>query len=182
VADPIEAGDLRSLVDRAQILDCVHRYARGMDRLDRELARSAYHDDAQEDHGGFVGTVDAFLDWSLDFQSKYARHQHYVSNHTADLDGDTAHAETYYLFVGTERDPDAPLAAFGGRYVDRFERRQGRWAIAVRILLVEWRTSLPCELSPAAFAFMAGAGTVARDREDLSYERPLQLKRTSLTA
>jgi hypothetical protein len=181
VTYPIAASDLQSLLDRAQILDCVHRYARGMDRLDRELARSAYHDDAQEDHGGFVGKVDEFLDWSLDFQAKYARHQHYVTNHTVELDGDTAHAETYYLFVGTERDPDAPLATFGGRYVDRFERRLGRWAIAVRILLVEWRTSVTCELSPAAFEFMAGAGTVARDRRDLSYERPLRLHRASLT-
>jgi hypothetical protein len=182
VAQPGDVSDLRSFLDRAQIQDCVHRYARGMDRLDRELVRSAYHDDAYEDHGGFVGPLDEFLDWSLDFQSRYARHQHYVTNHSAELDGDTAHAETYFLFVGTERDPDAPLTTFGGRYIDRFERRQGRWAIAVRVLLVEWRTSLACDLSPAAFAFMAGAGTVARDRQDLSYARPLQLQRTSLTA
>jgi hypothetical protein len=180
VADPNDASDLQDFLDRARILDCVHRYARGMDRLDRELVRSAYHDDAHEDHGCFVGKVDEFLDWSLEFQARYARHQHYVTNHTAELDGDTAHAETYYLFVGVEQDPAAPLTTFGGRYIDRFERRLGRWAIAARILLVEWRTSLPCELSPAAFAFMAGAGTIARDRRDLSYERPLQPKRTSL--
>jgi hypothetical protein len=28
-------------LDRAEILDCITRYARGMDRLDRALARSA---------------------------------------------------------------------------------------------------------------------------------------------
>ena len=42
------------------------------------------------------------------------------------------------MFIGTESDPAAPLTAFGGRYVDRFERRQGKWGIAVRLCLVEW--------------------------------------------
>ena len=41
---------LRALEDRNEILDCLARYARGMDRLDRELARSAYHDDAIDDN------------------------------------------------------------------------------------------------------------------------------------
>jgi len=170
--------DLQALLDRAEILDCVHRYARGMDRLDGELARSAYHDDALEDHGGFVGRVDDFITWTLDYQARFARHQHYVTNHTVEVAGDTAHAETYYLFVATELDPAAPLTAFGGRYVDRFERRGGRWAIAARVLLVEWRTTLPCELSPAAFAAMAAAGVSGRDHTDISYDRPLIPKRS----
>ena len=41
---------LQELCDRAEILDCMHRYARGMDRLDRTLLRSAYHDGAIDDH------------------------------------------------------------------------------------------------------------------------------------
>src|SRR5262249_46644587 len=145
------AMDIQTLLARAEILDCVHRYARGMDRLDGELARSAYHDDAFEDHGGFVGQVDDFIAWTLAYQARFARHQHYVTNHSVEVEGDTAHAETYYLFIATEQDPDAPLTAFGGRYVDRFERRGGRWAIAARVLVVEWRTTLPCALSPDAF-------------------------------
>lgn len=47
---------------RAGILDCVQRYARGMDRRDRALLRSAYHDDAVDDHVGFVGPVEDFID------------------------------------------------------------------------------------------------------------------------
>ncbi|WAC92201.1 nuclear transport factor 2 family protein [Mycobacterium sp. Aquia_213] len=35
---------------RAEIFDCVQRYARGIDRRDRELLRSAYHDDAVAAH------------------------------------------------------------------------------------------------------------------------------------
>ena len=48
---------LQELCDRADIFDCMYRYARGIDRMDRELLRSTYHDDAVDDHVGFVGPV-----------------------------------------------------------------------------------------------------------------------------
>ena len=83
--------------DRADILDCMYRYARGMDRLDRELLRSAYHDDAVDDHVGFVGPVDDFIDWAFAYHATQTRHQHYLMNHTADIAGDEAHSETYYV-------------------------------------------------------------------------------------
>jgi hypothetical protein len=168
---------LRALVDRNEILDCIHRYTRGMDRFDRELVRSAYHPDAVDDHAGFVGTVDDFLDWAFAYHAAQTRHQHYVTNHRVELDGDEAHTETYYLFIGSERDADAPLRVVGGRYVDRFERRDGRWAIAARVCLVEWQTELTSGLSPAAVEFLAAVGTVARDTTDISYDRPLVVKR-----
>ena len=168
---------LKALLDRTAILDCIHRYTRGMDRLDRELARSAYHDDAIDDHGGFVGPVDAFLDWAFEYHAGQIRHQHIVTNHSVELDGDKAHAETYYTFIGTEKDPQAPLTVYGGRYIDRFERRNGRWAIAARACLVEWCTSVTSGLSPEAFNFMSVVGTVARDRTDSSYERPFVTRR-----
>ena len=46
------------------------------------------------------------------------------------IDGDLAHAETYYLFVGRNRDQTNWIA--GGRYIDRLERRGGAWRIALR--------------------------------------------------
>ena len=122
-------GRFQELCDRADILDCMYRYARGMDRLDRELLRSAYHDDAVDDHVGFVGPVDDFIDWAFAYHATQTRHQHYLMNHTADIAGDEAHSETYYVFVGTDRDPVKPLIISGGRYVDRLARRDGRWAI-----------------------------------------------------
>ncbi len=172
---------LLELVDRAEITDCLTRYARGMDRLDRELARSAYHDGAIDDHVGFVGEVDDFLDWAFAYHGEQVRHQHYLTNQHLELDGDEAHSETYYMFIGTERDPAAPLTVFGGRYVDRFERRGGRWGIAVRLCLVEWATD-PKSLLPADTSdFVAATGTVARNSTDSSYERPLEPRRTATT-
>lgn len=165
---------METIVDRAQILDCLHRYTRGMDRLDRELARSAYHDDAIDDHGGFVAGVEDFLDWAFDYHSKQIRHQHYVSNHHVELDGDTAHAETYYTFVGTDLDEAKPVEIVGGRYLDRFERRDGRWAIAARVCVEEWRVLVPSALS-SRLAAIVGRG-VTRDREDVSYRCPLTVE------
>jgi SnoaL-like domain len=170
---------LGELADRAEILDCMYRYARGMDRFDRELVRSAYHADAIDDHAMFVGRVDDFLDWAFAYHEGQTRHQHYLMNHTVELDGDEAHAETYYLFVGTDRDPAAPLRVVGGRYVDRLDRRAGRWAIAARVCLVEWQTEATSGLPPAALDFLAGIGTVARDRTDASYDRPLVVQRAA---
>jgi hypothetical protein len=175
--DQARKAALDALLDRAEILDCIHRYTRGMDRLDRELVRSAYHDGAIDEHGGFVGPVDGFLDWAFAYHAGQVRHQHYVTNHSAELNGDEAHAETYYVFVGTDRDPSVPLYVAGGRYIDRFERRAGRWGIAARVCVIEWQTNLASGLPPAAFEFMAAIGTVARDRTDTSYERPLTVKR-----
>ena len=55
---------LRELVDRDEIHRVMVRYARGLDRLDFELVRSCYWDDAIEDHGNYVGQPDDFIRWA----------------------------------------------------------------------------------------------------------------------
>src|SRR5580698_10968530 len=54
------AAQVRYLTDRQEILDCLNRYCRGLDRLDPELIASAYHPDAVDNHYTFVGGVAAF--------------------------------------------------------------------------------------------------------------------------
>jgi hypothetical protein len=166
---------LRELADRTEIFDCMTRYARGMDRLDRDLVRSAYHDDAIDDHVTFVGPVGDFIDWAFAYHATQVRHQHYVTNHCVDIQGDEAHAETYYVFVGTDRDPAEPLTMVGGRYIDRLERRDDRWAIAARRCLVEWSIAPDSQGGPGVELDRAGGG-IARDRSDPSYERPLRVR------
>jgi len=79
---------------RAEIHDCMQRNARGMDRRDRALLRSAYHGDAVDDHVGFVSPAEDFIDWAFAYHSTQTRYQHFLMNHTAEVDGDEAHAET----------------------------------------------------------------------------------------
>ena len=47
------------LIDRQDILDCLTRFSRGMDRFDRELFLSAFHPDAFIAAGDFVGGPEA---------------------------------------------------------------------------------------------------------------------------
>jgi hypothetical protein len=168
---------LHELIDRADIYDCMLRYARGMDRRDRPLLRSAYHDDAIDDHVGFVGPVDDFIDWAFAYHNTQSRYQHYLQNHTAELDGDVAHTETYYLFVGTDREPTDHLTISGGRYVDQLERRQGRWGIVARSCVVEWQSESTNHLNQQVMDMLVGIQTVTHDHRDTSYERPLVLRR-----
>ena len=117
---------LRELIDRQAIHDVILRYCRGVDRLDRALILSAYHPDAIDDHGIFVGGPEAFADhFSAFHATRQTATQHIVTNHTCELDGDTAHCETYWLFAAMNRE-GPPLSLGGGRYVDRMERRAGR--------------------------------------------------------
>jgi hypothetical protein len=78
-----------------------------------------------------------------------------------------AHAETYYLFVGTDCEPANHVTVSGGRYVDRLERRDGRWAIADRVCVVEWNAESTSLITEEVIAMMAGSMKVARhDRTD----------------
>lgn len=178
------------LRDRQAILDCLMRYARGVDRLDRELLLSAYHDDAIDDHGMFVGNREDFADWVAQMHSStHLSHQHCLFNHSCELDGDVAHTETYYMFVGMNRQGDT-LSMSGGRYLDRFERRDGRWAIAARVCVRDWAplperpdfddpstlTAIRAVLPPAVCEFMATGPRVSRDPSDPSYDRPLTIE------
>ena len=174
------------LADRQAILDCLMRYSRGVDRLDREALLSVYHHDAIDDHGMCVGRPAVFADWVIGMHSSlHLSQQHCLFNHTCEIDGDVAHTETYYMFVGMNRE-GPPLAMSGGRYVDRFERREGVWAIAHRVCLRDWIplddvpdpndpaafTAVKNGLPPAMAALMATASVSARDRSDPSYARP----------
>jgi hypothetical protein len=174
--DEIRAS-LRELKDRQEILDCIHRYCRGVDRGDRDLLLSAYHADAIDDHGVFVGIAADFATWALAYHREHqVSHQHAVLNHSCELSANSAHTETYFLYQGTNRVGPAMLA--GGRYVDRFERRNNRWAIAARVCVTEWFAELGKDPLPPDFKAALTSNAIGlRDRSDVSYLRPLRVTR-----
>ncbi|MDT5064937.1 MAG: hypothetical protein QOK02_1092, partial [Mycobacterium sp.] len=133
------------------------------------------HDGAIDDHVGFVGEVDDFIDWAFAYHGTQTRYQHYLLNHTADVDRETAHAETYYLFVGTDREPANHMTISGGRYVDRLERRDGRWAIVARACVVEWITESSSSITEDVVAMLSAVQRPTKDRIDPSYRRPLEV-------
>jgi hypothetical protein len=168
---------LQQLVDRQDIVDALYRYCRGIDRADRELALSAYHPDAVEDHGLVVMRAPAFVDWALGMHAdQHVSHTHVIANISVDLDGDTAHVETYYMAFCENR--VKPNMLTSGRYVDRFERRDGKWAIAARFCITESLYKVDDFEFPPGFAqIIRSNGPAERSKNDISYERPLTVKR-----
>jgi len=130
--------------DRRQIHDVVLRYCRGIDRLDFDLVRSAYHRDAIDHHTGFDGTVDEYLAWvEPRLRARTGGTMHIVANHLVDLLGDTAISESYGTSVHWGEPADSRRANFttGVRFVDHMAYRDGRWAIAERWAVREWTKS-----------------------------------------
>lgn len=172
-----EAADLREVLDRQRIWQCQLNYARGMDRLDRELALSAYHPGAVEDHGAVIQSCEDFVDRVLAFhREREVTTLHILSNHSCEIDGDVAHTETYVRSFSVRHEGPHVLAF--GRFVDRLERRDGRWGIVSRVSIPEGASELP------RFADRAGMtddprtlSKRARDRSDPSYLRPLPVER-----
>lgn len=164
--------------DRQEIYDCIMRYCRGVDRLDREILLSAYHEDGIDDHGEYVGPVQGFADYVFALHGgKQQSTLHHVTNHDCQIAGDTAHAETYFLFYSLNN--VAPLYTLAsGRYLDRFERRAGRWAIAERICLVDIRNDA---WAPTGHEGEELYMPSRRDRTDPSYMRPLTVDRSRFT-
>jgi hypothetical protein len=174
---PERLGRLERMLDRQDILDCLTRFSRGMDRFDREIFLSAFHPDATIAAGSFVGGPLELYDWAAEMheQGQSATH-HNLLNLTCEVDGDSAHTETYYLFVGRNRDETLWIA--GGRYIDRLERRNGEWRIALRCNAVEWSGTIPAGALPFEdVPDLHLNGAAARSRDDLSYRRPLTNRR-----
>ncbi len=166
---------LRDIIDRDAIWQVLQRYARGLDRVDRALVRSCYFDDTVEDHGRFVGAPDQFLDYADAMTLSFEKTSHGLLNHFCTVDGDDAHAETYYLFVGVAAEP--PHFISTGRYIDHFQRRDGEWRFANRITLVESQLGVDdlsnLAIGPASYP-AAQDQPSTRDRHDASYQRPLR--------
>jgi hypothetical protein len=169
------ARDVRYLMDRTQILDCISRHARGCDRHDIELITAAYHRDGVDEHGHAVNPGPEYGAWANETHAETSRvHTHNITTHTCEIDGDTAHAESYAIVVLVS--PDLTSAQLiSGRYIDRLERQDGQWRIAVRRSTVEGMFLADARVLQSSFFTDKGYPVGTRDRSDLSYERPLTI-------
>lgn len=151
--------DLNQLIAHEAIRQVLYRYCRGIDRGDPDLVASVYHADARDDHGTFQGSAREFaqvVTAGMDRQTLTA--QHHITNVLIDLHGDSADVESYFLALHPSGEgAGETLAQVGGRYLDRFERRDGEWLIADRQVILDWtRSSLPGEPWETASAFAQG--------------------------
>lgn len=173
MSDPFpERAALTSLLDRQAIWDCMLRYARGVDRLDEDLIRSAYWADAHDSHGQLNGSIDGFLAGWLPSQPQRDVAHHFLGNHLVELDGDGANVETYFISAAKTVDSTA-LELVAGRYIDRFEKRGGEWRIKTRLVLLDWQ----CTTNASGMADrLVRSHRGSRGPDDPSYERPLRAR------
>ena len=145
-----DSAKLQRLLDRAEIYDVMCRYVRGVDRGDAELLRSAYHPDAYDDHVEYKGDIDGFIAWIETRFAPFVNSMHFLGNCFVEfVDKDLAFVETSYASrrlraPSIEEAPglgpdDMIMRQSWGRYLDRFERRNGEWRVARRVVIVDDR-------------------------------------------
>ncbi|GLZ42000.1 nuclear transport factor 2 family protein [Actinokineospora sp. NBRC 105648] len=161
--------------DKAAITEAVLRYCRGVDRLDMDLVRSAYHPGGIDHHTGFSGPIEEYVEWVSTALQRFAGTMHTVGNQLIELRGNRALCETYGTAAHWGPPPDDPRRNFtsGFRYVDLMSRVDGRWAIDERWAIREWTRS-------DAGRLMAKEGegpSGSRDREDPLYRARALLTR-----
>jgi hypothetical protein len=183
---------LDEVEDRQKVYEVLARYCRALDRCDLELMQSAYWEDGWDDHGVFQGNAQEFATFIIaEIQQWFELTMHAICNVSIELDGDTAHTESYlisYCQVKADRgriegvfgptylrnvvgsgEPAPQDFLYGGRYVDRLEKRNGVWRIAHRTVVMDWNRNEPSRdiLDEGMFKALALRGT--RDRTDAVY-------------
>ncbi|MFI2336547.1 nuclear transport factor 2 family protein [Nocardia rhamnosiphila] len=167
--------DVRYLGDRLAILDCVAAHARGCDRHDIDLVTAAYHEDGVDEHGAAVNSGPEYAEWANQAHAATSRvHTHNITTHTCEVDGDTAHAESYVVVILLGRDGRS-VQVITGRYLDRLERRGGRWRIAVRRSTVEAMFLADGSVLQSPLFKQGDYPVGTRNRDDMSYARPLTI-------
>lgn len=144
-------SEVRDLAARRDIHDAICRYMRGQDRLDRDLQRSAFHDDAYDDCGLMAGSADAFVDFAQGFLADIEGSQHVIGQVQLDVRGDEASGEVYFFAWHRIREDGEPKdLMIAGRYVDEYACRNGEWRIVKRRELIDWART-----DPATDGFLA---------------------------
>ncbi|MGE0386823.1 MAG: nuclear transport factor 2 family protein [Gammaproteobacteria bacterium] len=163
--------EMQELIDEHQIRKVIYRYCRGIDRRDFDLVRGCYHPGATDDHANYKGDVDGFIAYVQKELPRFEQTMHTVANVLIEVDGDVAWSEAYtlaYHRLPASRSKPQRDYSVGLRYVDRFERRDGRWAIADRKCVFSWSRLDPVpEGHPFGPAYPMGAAAPA----DPAYRR-----------
>ena len=139
-----EGDAIDTLLAKQACAELVYTLARGLDRCDRAMLLSVFHPDATDDHGGFKGTATEFVDWVVGLLPTMERTQHMIGNVLIDVAGDRAVGESCFIanhdLKNADGKPVRMIAA--GRYLDRFERRDGVWKISHRHAVYDWNANL----------------------------------------
>lgn len=136
---------LHALWSKEAICEQIYTYCRAIDRMDRELVNSVWHQDGTIDFSDGMVTADyppgpppvpftAHFDFVWPFRSAFLTHSHQATNIIIELDGDIAGSETTSITVLQKAVGDEiEQMVIWGRWLDRWSLRDGRWAIDHRM-------------------------------------------------
>lgn len=139
--------EVSRLLDRQTITEIIYRRSRGYDRRDLDLILACYHKGATERHGGIDGAAKDFVEKVFGAPKKYPPRStsHMMTNVQIDFHApDSAFAESYTTnYISRPSDSGMVDVTFGGRYLDKFERRDGAWAITHCDVVFDWSRMEP---------------------------------------
>lgn len=136
-----DAEVIDAIVSRQQIIDLTMAYCRGVDRADQALLAEIFHEDSVVVSGVFNGSGPDFAREICQIVTViFDKTFHSIANQWIEVDGDRAVGESYVIAVASGSDGEGGQREYlsGGRYIDRFERRDGVWKIAERTFVSDW--------------------------------------------
>lgn len=141
MSDRTDAARLDAALSRLAIHDLAMAYARGVDRADADLLKSIFHADATVVAGAFNGPAAHFAEHVTALcRDSFDSCFHSIANEWVEVSGDHAVGE---LYVIAHVHADGRDIMTGGRYIDRYERREDVWKIASRTFVTDWNSNNP---------------------------------------
>lgn len=128
------------ITSEAAIRAVLHRYCRALDRMDKPMALSCWHEDATDDHAPlFSGPATAYVEWLWPVHAGMVSTVHQLHNVLVKITGSkSAVSESYYtVILRIRRDGALYDITAHGRYLDQLEFRNDCWAIAHRQNVVD---------------------------------------------
>ena len=138
--DRLMLQSVQELLDKQAIYELLNAYFNAADRHDNEKMRKLYHADDIDDHGAFFkGLAMEFVDKLPEIQVPMEILHHNMTTVNIKLDGDYAEGEVYVLAFHKVRTDDGSFdLLIGGRYFDKYEKRDGVWKFLHKAVVADW--------------------------------------------
>jgi hypothetical protein len=172
VAQRAGPAEIEQLLVKQAITELLYTYPRGLDRGDREILMSIAHPDAKMRFGNrdFPSWA-AYVDWLIKAHEGMVGNNHRVTNILIQVNGDRAVSEctgTATLLVPKEGNPDLYEERWmHSRYLDKWSRRNGKWALDARHTVSDYRRVLDVSADLVKSRYQIGGRA---HRDDPSYK------------
>lgn len=148
--------NMQILRDRAELSDVLNNYAAGVDQRDWVLFRSCFTDDLEADFTGVLpGKVchgaDKWVAAAARLIEPLTATQHIITNHSHDIDGNTAKSRSYLQAQHMRKQADGRELHYliGGYYTYDMVRSDKGWKIRKYSLTQTWCSGDVTVLIPA---------------------------------